>query len=142
MSLHRFLKTTTQTAISRTAIAVAVTRGAIVIEDATDGMVDDVTDKSDVGKIEVRNVIVDDRAIEDAADGVVGDDERSTEDDADRIVEERDDTADDGVMEESTDWEAEDDTVKEDNNDLLPSKAALAVPEKVVTSKGTVNKGI
>ena len=56
MSLHRFLKTTTQTAISRTTTAVAVTRETIVIEDATDGMVDDVTDKNDVGKIEVGNV--------------------------------------------------------------------------------------
>ena len=134
MSLHRFLKTTTQTASSRTTTAIAVTREAIVIEDATDGMVDDVTDKNVVGKIEVGNVIVDDRAIEDAADGVVGDDERSTEDDADRMVEEGDDIAVDRVMKESTDWEAEDDTVKEDNNTLLPSKAALAVPQKVVIS--------
>ena len=113
MSLHRFLKTTTQKAISRTTTAAAVTKEAIVIADATDGMVDDVTDKSDVGKIEVGNAVVDDRAIEDAADGVVGDDERSTEDDTDRMVE-GDDIEDDGVMEGSTDWEAEDDTVKEE----------------------------
>ena len=113
MSLHRFLKTTTQTASSRTTTAIAVTREAIVIEDATDGMVDDVTDKNVVGKIKVGNVIVDDRAIEDAADGVVGDDERSMEDDADRMVE-GDDLEDDGVMEGSTDWEAEDDAVKEE----------------------------
>ena len=106
-----------QIAISTTKTTVVVTREAILIEEATDGMVDDVTDKDEDGKIEEGNVVVDDGAIEDATDGVVGDitdDERTMEDDADSVVEKDDGIVDDGVMAEATDREPEDDTDKED----------------------------
>ena len=96
-SLHRFLTTTMQTAIITTITAVALTIEAIVIEDATDGTVEDVTFEDD-----------------DAVVRDVTDNERTREVDADRMVEESDGIADDRVMEESTDWMVEDDTVKED----------------------------
>ena len=85
-----------------------------MIEDATDGMVDDVTDKSDDGIIEEGNVTVDGAIL----------------DNVDRMVKEGDGVADDGpkipkspnskipvidwVTEGSTDWIGVEDTVKED----------------------------
>ena len=99
--MHRFLTTTMQTAIIKITTAVVLTREAIVIEDATDGIVEDVTFKDDDGAF---------GADTDAVVGDITDDERNMEGDADRMVEETDGVADDEVMEESTDW---DDTVKE-----------------------------